>query len=320
MKEALLTKVAEHVNTSRSTVSKALNHSFGIDDSLRERIFTAADMYGLKPKRTSEYDIYVIMPEIPTYFWVELYKRLFSAFEKAELTVKFNIYSKIGNCSVVERYLDEAEASDARLIIIAAHYEGMDERLSRLSETKKVFVICEDSGSEDVFVVGSNQESDGSLLAAHCLEENPRVKNILLIGRGGARFHGFYKTAENKAAMRHMMPTREEILNLPGLSRMLSKTYGEFPFELVVCLSGFTSRVCMAMKKCGICVPCYGFELPFIEKRYMLPGGTVVQDIASIADRTVQMADEYLKCSLLPPEKNIFIPSEFLPFPGKQIK
>ncbi len=320
MKEPLLTKVAEHVNTSRSTVSKVLNHSFGIDDDLREKIFTAADLYGLKPKKSFEYDIYVIMPETPTYFWGELYKKLSASFEKIERAVKFNIYSKIGNSSVVERYLDEAERSNAKIIIIAAHYEGMDSRLSRLSKMKKLFVICEDSNSDNAFVVGSNQETDGRLLAAHCLNENPNVNNILLIGRTGARFNGFYKAVENKVTLRHLMPTREEILGLPALSRLLSRTYGDFPFDLIVCLSGFTSKVCMAVKKCDIYVPCYGFELPFIEERYMLPGGTVVQDISSIADKTVQMADEYLRHSILPADKNIFIPSNYLPFPGKHIK
>ncbi len=314
MQETLLTKVAGYAETSRATVSKVLNHSFGVGDELREKVFAAADRYGLQPKTVSPCDVFVILPETPTYFWGELYRRLSLSFGKTDLQVKFNIYSKLGNCSVVARYLDEAEKSCAKMVVVAAHYDGLDQRLDALSAKKPVLVICEESRARKVIAIGSNQEADGMLLAKHCLAENGNIRNILLIGREGARLHGFSQAVENVAALYHISTDWHIIESIYSISRLLAETYRFFPFDMIVCLSGFTSRVCISMKKCGIFMPCYGFELPFVEKRYMLPGGTVVQDIAGIADKTVEIAERYWQHSVLPTEGNIYVPSKYLRF------
>ena len=66
MKNHELEKIAKITGSGKSTVSKALNHCFGVDRENRERILEAARREGVE--ETGACDIYGIFPDRPLGF------------------------------------------------------------------------------------------------------------------------------------------------------------------------------------------------------------------------------------------------------------
>ncbi len=311
MSNRAISDIARRIGISPATVSKVLNHSFGVSGALREQVFEAAEAMNVYPTwtETHAYDVYVILPEIPTYFWKELYHCLTTALDRHGLRSRFHIYSRLHDTATVERYLREFECMDAPILIIAATYEGLDKRLRDIARHRAVFTVCETTHADNCYAIGSHQKADSALLATNCLLENPRVENILLIGRSGERLLGFVEAIHTRASLRFFSPSEIEAYSAAKLAQKLSELHAVYPFDITVCLSGFTKDVCISLKKCHLSIPCYGFEGPHIEPRYALPGGTVIQDLAAISEVTAEMSRTYLLHGILPAQKYTFVPS-----------
>ena len=76
MKNSELEIISELTGSSKSTVSKALNHCFGVDGAMRERIITAARGQGIVSERSCS--VYAILPDSPVGFWDYVSNRLHS--------------------------------------------------------------------------------------------------------------------------------------------------------------------------------------------------------------------------------------------------
>ncbi len=311
MSNRAITDIARRIGISPATVSKVLNHSFGVSGPLREQVFEAAEAMHVypAPNEMQAYDAYVILPEIPTYFWKELYHHLMAALDRHGLRVRFHIYSRLNDSATVERYLREFEHMDVPILIIAANYEGLDKRLRDIARRRAVFTVCETTHADNCYAIGSHQKADSALLATNCLLENPHIENILLIGRSGERLMGFVEATNTQASLRFFSSSEIEAYSASTLAQKLSALHTVYPFDIAVCLSGFTKDVCISLKKCHLSIPCYGFEGPHIEPRYVLPGGTVIQDLAAISETTAEMAKTYLVHDTLPAQKYTFVPS-----------
>ncbi len=309
MEKSKLTAVAAELGTSRATVSKALNHCAGVSGAMRERILQAAAEKGLSGKPVSSCDIYVILPETPEYFWGALYEALRDALADCPWTSKGNLYSRMGDGDTVERYLTEAEELGARAILIAARYEGLDQRLARLCTTKAVFSICEPAVTNG-FYFGSDFAADGRALASHCLAENPGARRILLAGYPTERQAGLEARARELGVETDHMPLGRQDTSAE-IARSLWAAWEAKPFDAVICLDGIAGEVCAALKKCRLELPCYGFEHPPVQERYGVPAGELCQDLPGIARAAVRAAVRYLEEGMLPERKWNYVASRY---------
>ncbi len=304
-------QIAREIGVSPSAVSKAINHCAGLSTELREQILNEAAKQGLSGKSKAQYDAYVILPGTPMYFWERIIDLLFTAMRGRGITAKYNVYSKMGDRDTVERYLDEAERLQARVIIIAARHPGLDERLSRLAETRAVFSIVETTQASNVFFIGSDRRSDSRLLGSHCLREHPDTQRILLFGDhyDPERSLHFMQTVGDIAIHSLNLPPEESI---PDIARQIDGIHREHPFDMAVCLDGRTAKISMALKKCRISVPLYGFEHPPIEERYQKPEGEVCQDLDGIVATAAEATERYLLDDRLPASKYTYVPSTYI--------
>ncbi len=309
MKKSQLTAVAERIGTSSSAVSKALNHCPGLGDELRERILDAAAAEGVHGRRAA-CDVYVILPDTPTYFWRTFHHALGRALAARGLTAKYNVYTMLGNRAAVERYLDEAEAMTPAVLLIAAHYDGLAARLSAMASHRFVVSMIEPADATNVFFVGSDQRADGRMLYAHVREDLPSAHRVLLLVPFHAeeRLAGFAEAADMDC----------HIVRVSGgesaaeLARILNAMHRTEPTDAVICMNGNTQTVCMALKKCRLTLPVYGFEKPPIDSRYPLPVGEAVQDLEGIAAALSLMAERYVRERVCPSAKYLYVASQYI--------
>lgn len=320
MKNSQLTRIAEQVGASSSAVSKVLNHCHGVGSELRERILDAAEAEGISGRERVGCRVYVILPETPSYFWRRFYDHLAEALTARGLEAKFNIYSLFGDRVPVERYLDEAEAMEASVVILAAHHPGITERLSALAADRLVMMTIDGEDATNVFFVGSDHYADGRKLAERCLAEHPGAERLLVIRAvdkvplvdDDARLRGF---ADGVAALSHerilMMGNFSRNDTPTDLARMLDGTRRTGVPDAVICLDGFTEKVCMALKKCRMDIPCYGFESPPVDGRYPKPVGEICQELDAIAERLAGYAEAYMATGMMPEAKHIYVESAY---------
>ncbi len=306
-----MTDVAQTLGVSRATVSKALNHCAGVGSEKREEILKLSEEIGLCGKSqgriTARSGIYIILPETPLYFWGRLYDHLYDELNARGALAKFNIYSKLGDDVTVKRYLKEARELDSAVLIIATHMDSVRDELEQMAEHCAVFVISSSGSCKNAFDFGSNYYRDGAALCRHCVEENPGIRRILLLGEESDRTRGFTDTFDGEA--RHIVVGSND--TPAALARRLDSLRREFDFEAAACLDGIGRIMLMALKKLNIKVPCYGFEQPPIEERYGMIKGKMCQDLKKIAEKLAQASEEYLSTGTLPETKHIYIESKY---------
>ncbi len=308
--DVTVSRLAERVGTSPSAVSKAVNHCPGLGSDLRERILEAAESEGLSGRRTA-WDVYVILPDVPAYFWHPLLQCLDRCMNAHGLSVRYNVYTRLGDKDTVERYLREAEKLNPAALIVAARYSGIEASLERIAERSAVFSLVEAVRVPAAFFVGSDHFADGRLLAENLLAEWPHAGRVLIfsIGPSDDRLRGFVDVIRI-ADCPVIYLTGNESAAEPA--RMIDAAHRHAPLDAVVCLNGSTPLVCMALKKCRADIPCYGFEAPPIDNRYPLPVGEVVQDLARMAAVLTEQANRYVRHCQCPDSRYTMIPSTYV--------
>ncbi len=308
MKDNQVQTIARQMGVSTSAVSKALNHCAGIGSELREQILSAAG-----DRREAEDgerpDVYVILPDTPAYFWRRVLAAVADQLPRKGMVIKCNVYSRLGDKNTVDRYLDEAEALSARTLLVAANHPGLSERLSGMASERAVFSLLEEVEALNVFFFGSDRTADGTRLAQAALAEHPHADSLLLVGNDRIRLEAFCKIAGPHRRIRILTPPRGS--TAAELARMISANGRQSSPDLAVCTDGNTATLCMALKKCGLDIPCYGFEEQPIEPRYRRPGGDICQDIEHAVSRAVDALERYLQWGTLPDGKYNYVPSVY---------
>ncbi len=252
--------------------------------------------------------MYVILPELPSYFWGELYEVLLRALSARGISAKYNIYSKLVNQKTVETYLEEAERLDAKCIIIAANGDRIGSRISQLAKDRAVFSVCSRPEGDNVFYFGSNHREDGFKLGQKCLELLPESRVYAFIGEDEERRQGFLEAIGDRKAI-HVFGSSE----VPPyeLARRVAMCCQEQNPDAIVSLDGTNARVMMALKKCGITAPTFGFEDQDPDDRYQKVEAKVCQDLEKTAEAVAEAAERYLLYRTYPVQKNCFIPTCF---------
>ncbi len=310
MKKDQISKVAEKVGVSKSLVSRAVNHCPEVSSDLREKILNAAKEEGFVSRKANNGgEVYVILPDTPAFFWRSVLQSLFDEFKKRDIKAKYNVYSKLGDKAPVEDYLDEAEAHNASAVVICAKYDTLDGRLSELSKKCAVFSFLENTEAKNVFYIGSDRIADGRLLGEWFLKNHKNADRVVIIGNDELRLCGLLAALPSIEAA---ILSGESNQTAAELARDLNEIYKREGFDAVVCLDGTTARLAIALKKCKVDVPFYGFESVLIDSRYPCPVGEIHQNIAGSSQKLAELIKNYIESRLFPNSKSIYIDSVYV--------
>lgn len=151
--------LAKKMDVSRSTVSRVLRHCGGVDTELRNEILKAAAESG--NYAVGVCDIYVILPQVPKYFWQRAYDGVARQISEP-YRVKLNICTKSTDSETALFYLDEAERMGARVIIIAMQATSvLRDRLELLAKDRLVILLSEYFENKNCFYVGGDPLEEG---------------------------------------------------------------------------------------------------------------------------------------------------------------
>ncbi len=305
-----ISDVTEKLGVSRFTVRRVLDHCGGVSSDVRQCILDIEPNTDITRRRKSSCDAYVIMPEIPAFFWSELFESIYKEFQKRNISTKYNIYSKIGDRETVENYLDEAERFGARCIIIAAEHDGLEERLSLLAKGRAVFSVCSQIKATNIFYFGSDHVSDGYIMARKCMGKLPNADCFLFIG----------EDADWRKGITEGLGENKKIVNIPcdhsvssaQLARAIDTAYKKDQFDAVIGLDGISAKISMALKKCGFDIPIFCFEHQPIDDRWEKPVAEIIQDLPRTAFMVANAVEKFLNDNIYPDSKYNYIPSVYL--------
>lgn len=254
---------------SKSTISKALNHCYGVNSDLRECILND---YSHKATRKSvrEVDIYVIVPETPRYFW----RCKLPKVSDPDIKVKYNIISRPGDTSVILHYLKEAETLDAKaIVLVSLGNPQVEKEIERLSQGRLIIYLNNLNETKNTFFIGPDPQGACRALAEVCQKHHPG-STLLLISSSKStlsptfskKISAFVDTIEGKIPYDILsVPVNSKSSSFPAaVSRALAEYLEKERFGSVVCLDGYTSKVCSALRKLknvtGHSALCFGFE------------------------------------------------------------
>ena len=243
MKNHELEKIAKITGAGKSTVSKALNHCFGVDRKNRERILEAARQAGVE--ETGCCDVYGIFPDRPLGFWTQVMEGLRELYE-SEIRCKFNICPH-GSATVLTGYLDEAARLGAKLLLIGMG--GREAQLQIGASGIPVFFLFENPGIVNTFSFTTDTHAEGKALRARLAPQlNARV---LLLDDGsvtaGERAAGFITDDMTVQAL--TLPEPE--LTAARLARLIHETCTEAP-DVIYAGAGSLRETALAASKLGM--------------------------------------------------------------------
>lgn len=320
MNKNYVSKLADSADASPATISKVLNHCYGVSGEVRERIYREYDRVCEGTTESGHVCIYVIVPEIPNFFWnLELKKP-----RDPRISIKYNVYSRMGDHHTVMRYLKEAVACDADVILIAAQLnEEAESFLSELADKKLIIFLTEFHDLVNCFYVGSDARADGVLLAEACLKQ-PNIQKVLVLreilpapsNTSTARLESFCGALRGKWDYDVLdIEVQMGMSTLPStIARVLAPCFKEHAYDAVVTMNGYTSAVCAAVQKMKLPyrVSCFGFENAPQNQKWADLGylkAVVWQDFTKQFSAALEIAQQYMQTRNCPPGKYTFLPS-----------
>ena len=315
MEKVYLKEIAQLSDASVATVSKVLNHCSGVDRDTRDRVFRVADQLQVPAAEEAACELYLITPEIPTFFWKErIYTELLSA--DRQFRCKYNVYTGLHSGPVL-RYLREAKRLQARVVIAVCTPTAAEKALlAELAGQSLVILLSEYADVCNTFYVGSDAEQDGFRLGRFFSGHYAGTPLILTDFENEncmARVRGFLRGAA-----------------LDGLSPVPLPPYNKlFPAKVAALLSrlpcaeqypvysaaGMLEEIELAAKKAGIYPK---LVLLGHDVRRHTPQSRVAaavnQRVEQQAQAALAMAAEYLKSGCCPEQKRVFIPSDFMAY------
>ena len=300
-----LDAISSLTGASKSAVSKAINHCFGVESETRERIVFAAKELGVGAER--ECDCYFILPDRPPKFWSEFMERFARTLDDGVRT-KFNVCAQ-GSELLFGEYLKEAEHLGARVLLISARPTPRQyELLCEFSKRMPIFFLFDRVDITNTFCIGSDARADGELVRRRM--NLPTRARVLTIGDGtsvsDARSDGFCKNAD-------LQITRVNIsagFTAAELARCIN-TLGAERFDALYASVGSTREAQLALvklKMTGCKVGGHEFSVPSA-----LPSTAeytvVCPDTDAIADFAARAVSQYIKFDSFPEQKYTVVPS-----------
>lgn len=326
MKKKDLERLSQLGNVSVSTISKVIHHCPGVDNGTRQRILELAERQHLYPETEVYRPLHAILPDNPKYYWRDLYLGLRDEGETGEC--RFDIYTRLtGAEPILHRYLEEAKAAPASLIVIAATDDALIESdLHALSQQMPIFLLTEYLEIPHSVFFGADSYTDALRLGEHFAANWPERSKILCLtdtssGAQRKRVEGFF-TAVRKgppriAELPHQQPLAANI------ARLLYSAWQEEPFDSVYCTDGLLPFVCQSVQKAGLSdrVVCVGHENPQANEPFLRSGllaCSIEQNGYEQGALAMRCAREYLRTGQLPDRPIVYVPSRLISLRGEK--
>lgn len=321
MKDSAVGHISNKLNISKSTVSKAIRHCSGVDSETRQCILDEIRIINYQPE--SECDVYVILPDIPQYFWHELRQGIKEGSREDLVSIKHNIYTNPKDENAVLAYLDEAEELNARAIVISTYITPkIHEKLESLKEGRLILILSEYHELINGFFVGADAYMDGYRMGKEYLSRFSDRKLITLSITGNVniqkRLDGFKQAVkeENEALLNDAVFIDLDRKILKDIKLLPSKLaplfvdaakgsqavciyslFGVFQLPLAIVKAKLTNKaVCM----------CHDY---FVDKSDSGMTITCNQDVIEQGRMAIKLATDYVTQKMYPNEKKTIIPS-----------
>ncbi len=323
MKLENISVLADRLGVSKSLVSRTVRHCPGVDSDIRRRILSVAKDYAAPSGDRCA--IYSILPDTPTHFWGPIRSALSLCRRDDVAPMKCNVYTHLQDDDCILMYLDEAEAMDARVILIAAGITpAIRQRLMRLREKRLILLLSEYSAVPNCFYIGADAYGDGARMADAYLtlptETVPLIltiegnENVSLRVRGFVdRIHGLRPACQPVTIPLEKEISRQVKIRPSHIARLLSEATVGISAPLCVYTPLGLSRLPLAIHKARLsdrCI-CLCHDCKAEDDVPVPVLMTCRQDIAIQSVRAMDMAILYATTGEYPEQKNIFIPSIF---------
>lgn len=299
--------LSDLTGASKSTVSKAIRHCFGVDRESRELILRKAKEMGVESDHLCDY--YCIFPDRPSGFWNGIVSRIHDACP--QFRGKFNVYPP-DSAFVLGDYLDEAKKLGAQMIVTCVRpNERQYELLCQAAREIPMIFLFERVDIVNTFCVYSDARADG---AAICGKTDPGNDKRVLIIRDGSvlseeRIEGF--TGGLCAGVTYIDVTGDA--SASELARVMSAS--ALCPDVIYNSVGSVRETALAAVKLGLRGKCtvaghgYG-DAPFV--RGDVSGLEFVElcpDAERVCRLTAEAVREYVKIGRFPDNKHTVIPS-----------
>ena len=321
MKDNAVGQIADKLNISISTASKAIRHCSGVDSDTRQSVLDEIRFIKYQPK--SACNIYAIIPDTPQYFWREMREGIRKGREANAIPVKCNVYTHLRDESTVLAYLDEAEQLNARAIIISTLVTPkIHDKLHSMTKGRLVLFLSEYHELTNTFFVGADAYMDGYKMGKRFISQYagrtlvsltiPNDRNI------SDRFEGFKRALEEERS-----DLLQEMIQIK-IDRNIFKDPKLLPSKLAPLLADATKG------KESLCVytPFGMSQLPLVFTKAKLAKDTVCmchdyfadknepfitvtcnQDVTRQGELAIELASHYVAENNYPAEKINWVPS-----------
>ena len=327
MKDIKIESIANKLNVSISTVSKAIRHCGGVDSETRQRILAESRQIHVIPH--SDCAIYTILPDVPQYFWKELRSGIHDGVQWDIAPIKSNIYTRLRDEDTVLEYLNEAEKLNACVIILAANITpAIHQKLESLTEGRLIILLSEYHELTNSFYIGSDAFRDGYFMGKQFLSHYTDRKLVVISlenhNNAKRRVSGFYH------AMEETHPQLLEQALYIELENKIFKDLKLLPSKLAPLLATAakdSEQLCMyspigipqlplalikaklTEKAVCLCHDCYT-ENPYKKKTMDMSFAiTCNQDVYRQGAAAIKTATDYVRYWLYPEQKKTFVPS-----------
>ncbi len=309
-----LKELAKESGLSQSTLSRAFNHCSGTGEEVARIAYDLQIKYDLNPFEYGLYEVGVILPEAPKYFWSLAKDTLRSCLLEHGVKFRPAYIESMRSGYLALNILREMEERGVSLVIMP-YIPDCAEYIS--TSAMRFFFLCEPYDAENTFSFCADSYRDGLHLGQLMREHLPE-RNRIVVVRGinettTPRLRGFEEVMGRERICAQLS---QPAVNLHLLPSVLAREFAALnvEFDTICCLSGFTHRAGLAVHKLGKLddVVIVGFESPSPDNPYIQDGtiaALMVQDIAAQARAAAEAAVVYTTTGELPKQQYTLIES-----------
>ncbi len=311
-KKVTLDFLANELNISKTTVSKAVNNCPGIKSETKSLVLNAAKHYGYSFMKPAQ-KVAVVLPSVPDYFWGKALKYIDAYNKEMKIDCKYYIYNNLSDGETVAQYIDSVIDEKASVLIIAApDFPETRKQLEKISGKMLVILLEEFLEIKNAFYVGQDSFTESFKLCERYLTANQNAKSFSIIKSTGfenenIRIEGFTKCLkEHNISYSFIESDPSFKAQAAFIAGRLSEAKA-LP-DCVFCPSGNTENTCLAIKKLKAFkkIDCIGFDIN-PKKAEFISEFIVMQNIKKLSKTATELAKDFLDKSKFPQNKYNYI-------------
>ncbi len=316
-KKVTIERIAEELNISKATVSKAINNCPGVNSVTKRAVIQAASGYGYAPSRSFQ-KLAVVLPSTPSYFWGDMRKRIASYGRDAKIECKFYVYPNLRDNFDALRCTGQAVDEGASMLIVAVpDTDEIRQLLESVSERVLVILIEEFLDIKNTFYIGEDSRGQGYSLGKKYTESYPSAREFAILhstefDTERARIDGF-RSALSECKCEVALNIKSESgskTQSAHIARALARA-NSVP-DCIFCPSGNLSMAALAVKKLKAdkTIHCIGFDMNTesnSEGYENILTHILIQDTDAQAQTAVECAAEFLRSGCFPSRKIMYV-------------